>query len=174
MLSKIYPQIALVLVLAITQAWAQLCAFDVFSQCKTDNTNFKSATCDPLASKPNGTALVQACQCYQSVNLALCYKQCEGNTTLLPELAGVNQERDTYCRLAGLNPQALPQPPPWQTNNLPTPSAAPAATQTAGASATPTGTSQPAAQGGASSLKALGMGWALTALSGVAIMAFAL
>lgn len=78
--------------------------------------NFElSSTCTPLQAK--NMDHYQACLCYNLVNRGFCYKQCPDNETVqLQFTSQVSPAINNQCASVNLNPNALPQPPVWQTN----------------------------------------------------------
>ncbi|KAL2911583.1 hypothetical protein HK105_208922 [Polyrhizophydium stewartii] len=88
-----------------------------FQPCIDGNVQFLQATCEPM--RATNMTLYQDCHCYHFVNLALCYQLCPDDPTQQAVLAGsVKPSITAECNAANLNPNALPQPPPWQTCGL--------------------------------------------------------
>ncbi|KAK5665222.1 hypothetical protein QVD99_008067 [Batrachochytrium dendrobatidis] len=112
-----YTAVSLLLLANAMSTAAQGC-MDTFSLCLVVSDQFEAATCVPQ--KLVNQTLYTACECYRNVNRDLCYNQCSGNATLQAErLTTVAVMINQTCSEAGLNPHALPQPPPWQRFGLP-------------------------------------------------------
>jgi hypothetical protein len=134
----------------------QDCGLTNYQPCKDQAQVFLDATCTPLLAR-NRTHY-DTCLCYHAVNLGFCYSQCPNNSTVQAEFnGGIANSIVSYCGAVRLNPQALPQPPVWQTfNPSTTPSSPPPTGTNAGTSPSATATRSSAFNSGSSFALALG------------------
>lgn len=95
----------------ISIAFSQTAGCDIqFEQCKNIASEYLLSTCQPLTAQ--NQTWYNDCACLNAINLGYCYGLCSSPAAVQELNGNVNPKITALCKIAGINPDAKPLPPP--------------------------------------------------------------